>query len=54
MASSLAPHVDLKTTHLLLELSNTFLQPLCVPGSKGRGGEAKEVKMTKRGGKSER
>lgn len=37
MASSLAPHVDLKTTLLLLELSNKFLQPLCMPGSKGRG-----------------
>lgn len=54
MASSLAPHVDLKTTHLLLELSNKFLQPLCMPGSRGIGKKAKEVKMTKRGGKSER
>lgn len=49
MASSLAPHVDLKTTHLLLELSNKFLQPLCVPSSKGRGGKSKRGEDDKTG-----
>lgn len=49
MASSLAPHVDLKTTHLLLELSNKFLQPLCVPGSEGRGKKSKRGEDDKTG-----